>query len=114
MKKPKVIKIFGHYQLINENGEILWSEENMDKHDINNRTNMIFNIVNSLKNDEPNYVFKICPSCKGKGYTYGNGINSIDPDWCEECSGLGEVIDEFETQSIKVNIVNKVLNEHGY
>jgi len=41
MKKPKVIKIFGHYKLINENGEILWSENNMDGHNISQQRKLL-------------------------------------------------------------------------
>ena len=81
---------------------------------VSNRAEVISDIVKSLKSDEPNYVFKDCPICKGKGYTHGYGTHSIEPDWCDECGGPGEVVDEDATHLVKLQIVSKVLKEYGY
>jgi hypothetical protein len=90
------------------------THELFDLFGVSNRAEVISDIVKALKNDEPNYVFKNCSACKGKGYTHGYGTHSIEPDWCDECGGPGEVVDEDATHLVKLQIVSKVLKEHGY
>jgi hypothetical protein len=82
-------------------------------HSVSNRAEVVSAIVNALRNDEPNHVFKDCPTCKGIGHTYGYGTHSIEPDWCDECGGPGEVVDEDATNLVKQQIVIKVLKEYG-
>ena len=81
---------------------------------VSNRAGLISDIVKALKSDDINYVFKDCPTCKGKGYAHGYGTHSVEPDWCDECGGLGEIVDEDATRLVKLQIVSKVLKEHGY
>lgn len=37
--------------------------------------------------DEPEFV--TCDRCKGKGYHHGFGEGGVDPDWCDDCGGMG-------------------------
>jgi DnaJ-class molecular chaperone len=32
-----------------------------------------------------------CHRCTGRGYHHGFGEDGMDPDWCSECGGPGEV-----------------------
>ena len=36
-------------------------------------------------------TFKPCPRCNGKGYHHGFGESGADPDWCDNCGGVGEI-----------------------
>jgi hypothetical protein len=40
--------------------------------------------------DDPEFVE--CPRCKGKGYHHGFGEGGVDPDWCEDCGGPGQML----------------------
>jgi len=37
--------------------------------------------------DDPEFID--CPRCKGVGYHHGFGEGGVDPDWCEDCGGIG-------------------------
>ena len=68
----------------------------------------LLEVVKALRKDEPNFKFKDCPNCSGKGYAYSGG----EPDWCDVCGGPGQVVDEEATNQKKLQLVIKVLSKH--
>lgn len=95
MKEPKVIEMFAdngehsHWQLVDENGEILWSEEPTEV-----KNNAVLPLVS--KSLAPHR----CPVCNGNGlvpngfYMQTSGhwsTSSITPETCRSCGGTGVV-----------------------
>lgn len=72
----------------------------------------LLEVVKALRNDEPNFKFKPCSNCNGKGYAYGYGTHGAEPDWCEICGGPGEVVDEDATNQMKLQLAIEVLSKH--
>lgn len=72
----------------------------------------LLEVVKALRNDEPNFKFKPCSNCKGKGYTHGYGEYGVDADWCNSCGGMGEEVDEDATNQMKLQLVIEVLSKH--
>lgn len=68
----------------------------------------LLEMVKALRNDEPNFKFKPCSNCNGKGYAFTCG----EPDWCDVCGGPGEVVDEDATNQMKLQLVIEVLSKH--
>lgn len=56
-----------------------------------NRTELVDRITRYLgTSDEPTMID--CPRCKGEGSHHGFGEGGRDPDWCEDCGGIGSVL----------------------
>ena len=68
----------------------------------------LLEVVKALRNDEPNFKFKPCSNCNGKGYAHTCG----EPDWCDVCGGPGEVVDEDATNQMKLQLAIEVLSKH--
>jgi hypothetical protein len=73
---------------------------------VSSRASVISDSVKALREDEPNFIFKDCPNCNGKGHK--------NSEWCELCGGPGQVVDEDKTHETKMRIISEVFKKHGY